>query len=1330
MEIVGKLTKLIHPVMALSIVFSGCGAPKSNPSDEITVFSSYRDIPGVTEEEIAAIENIREETGSFTYGMMPSTETFIDANGEIKGYTHLFCEWMTELFGIPFIPKHYTWAALLDGLESGEIDFTGDLAANDELRKTYIMTEPIAQRAIKQYRIAGSAPVQEIAKTRLPRYALRENTAIADNVLAYAAEAFEPVYAPGYEEAYELLKSGKADVIITEGVHELFFERYGNMVTENFHPLIYSPVSFTARNTKFLPFISVVQKALNARAMRHLNQLYEDGRNEYMTYKLSAMLTEEEIEYIRQNPIIPFAAEYDNYPVSFYSVNHNEWRGISFDILKQVEMFTGLNFTVANDTRTGFHELLQMLERGDTYMISELIRTRDREGRFLWPNSSLMMARSVLISKSGHPDITINKVYSERIGLCKGTAHTEFFMRWFPNHPNTVIYNTQKAALDALIDGEVDMLMNSYNTLLYLTNYLELAGFKVNLMFDHNFESTFGINKDQRVLHSIINKALGLIDIKTVSERWQYRAYDYRLKIAQAKMPWLIGSVVLSLCVLTLVTVLFVISHSAGKQLEKKQTHEIALQTATLSTLFDSIPDLIFTKDAELNFMHCNKAFLEHFGRGMEDVIGKNNTESLGLSADMAERFNEKHREVMREGCRITFEERIPHINGTTPLYETTQIPLMLNGKPVGVVGIAHDITKRKEQAETALAASRSKSTFLANMSHEIRTPMNAILGVTEIMTQYDGLPKDIQEGLDKIYTSCTLLLGIIDDILDFSKIEAGKLDIMPIEYKSANLINDAVQLNMIQIDNEPINFELEVDEHIPAKLIGDVLRIKQILNNLLSNAFKYTDSGTITLSVTAESVPDKENSIIFILSVRDTGHGMTKEQLSKMFDEYSRFNQKAGRAVNGTGLGLAITQRLVTLMGGEIHVESKLGKGTLFAVRLPQTTVDSEILGGEVADNLRQFRINYSTSQNRSHQLVRDPMPYGSVLIVDDVDTNLYVAVGLMKLYRLQIDTAMSGREAIDKIKGGKVYDIVFMDHMMPEMDGIMTTKFLRKLGYTHPIVALTANAVTGQADIFLQNGFDEFISKPIDIRQMDSILNKLVRDKQPPDVIEAARRQTSRHKSAGTKFQTDPDLKESDIRDGDKAVSRFQNKRVDGLNIAKGLELYEGDDETYLRVLRTYAAAVRDRLAALETAGREKLSEYERAAHSIKGASFGVFAEQLGESAAQLENAAKTGDFGYIDKHNEKFLDITREFIADLDKMIAAVDAENPKPQKERVDTETLVQLRAACEAYNMDGADAAMEEIEKYQYTSDGGLAAWLRECMDKMGFAQIVDKLKDV
>ena len=416
--------------------------------------------------------------------------------------------------------------------------------------------------------------------------------------------------------------------------------------------------------------------------------------------------------------------------------------------------------------------------------------------------------------------------------------------------------------------------------------------------------------------------------------------------------------------------------------------------------------------------------------------------------------------------------------------------------KPFSAALVKLRVRNQMKLLEKIETTGRAKSAFLANMSHEVRTPMNAILGITEIMLQNEGHAEETLDGLGRIHNSCNMLLGIINDILDFSKIDAGKLDIVPAQYDVAGLINDSIHLNLARLGEKPIEFDVEVDENLPSKLIGDALRVKQILCNILSNAFKYTDSGKITL--TAYSQP-RAGEMTLVFRVEDTGHGMTREQIDKLFDEYSRFDEEHGREIEGTGLGMAITNQLLKLMGGKIDVESEQGKGSTFTVSLPQKIGEGGAVGKELSDVLRNYRLGY-TGGAKSTRIVREPMPYGRVLVVDDVEMNLYVAEGVLRIYGLQIDLASSGFEAIEKIKGGKVYDIVFMDHVMPKMDGIETVRQLRGMGYAKPIVALSANAMIGQAEIFLRNGFDDFISKPIDIRFIDIVLKRLIQDKKLP--------------------------------------------------------------------------------------------------------------------------------------------------------------------------------------------------------------------------------------
>ncbi|MCL1863723.1 MAG: ATP-binding protein [Defluviitaleaceae bacterium] len=415
-------------------------------------------------------------------------------------------------------------------------------------------------------------------------------------------------------------------------------------------------------------------------------------------------------------------------------------------------------------------------------------------------------------------------------------------------------------------------------------------------------------------------------------------------------------------------------------------------------------------------------------------------------------------------------------------------------------------MAKLKEANKREKRANKAKTRFLARMSHEIRTPMNSVMGITELQLRKDSHPPETEEAFSRIYNSSSLLLSIINDILDLSKVEAGKIEITPAEYEVASMIVDTVQLNLMYVGSKQIEFSLHVNKEMPTHLIGDEIRIKQILNNFLSNAFKYTPAGSVTLSFDVEKISNDE--VIVIVSVSDTGQGMSAEQVDNLFDgEFTRFNVESNREIEGSGLGLNIAHQLTRMMNGTIEVESKPGKGTTFTVRLPQKIKNSDVLGSEVALGLQNFE-DTQKSIKRLSKFERESMPYGRVLVVDDVESNLYVAKGFLMPYKLTVDTAESAYVALEKINNGNVYDIIFMDHMMPGMDGIEATKKLRKKGYKHPIIALTANAFSDMAEVFLQSGFDSYATKPIDINRLDGYLMKYIREKQPPEVIEKANR------------------------------------------------------------------------------------------------------------------------------------------------------------------------------------------------------------------------------
>jgi signal transduction histidine kinase/DNA-binding response OmpR family regulator len=621
------------------------------------------------------------------------------------------------------------------------------------------------------------------------------------------------------------------------------------------------------------------------------------------------------------------------------------------------------------------------------------------------------------------------------------------------------------------------------------------------------------------------------------------------------------------------------------------------------------------------------------------------------------------------------------------------------------------DIRSTAAKLEVALKdaqeANNAKSNFLAKMSHEMRTPLNAIIGLSEIIFETGGLSEETFVNLEKIYNAGKTLLSTVNDILDISKIEAGKFELVPIKYDFSSLINDTINQSIPRIGEKPIEFVLNLSESMPMYLYGDELRTKQIIINLLSNAFKYTNNGTVELDIQCAREGD---SIWITVYVRDTGIGIRSEDFDSLFTDYVQLNTKFNNNVEGTGLGLHITKRLVEMMDGSISVESEYGKGSIFSVKIRQKFVSNVTIAPEVMKYLAGLRYS-ENKRSWSSQLPRISLPYARVLLVDDIIINLDVIKGMMKPYGMQTDCVTSGQQAIDAIRTEKVkYNAIFMDHMMPEIDGIETTRIIRKeIGTEYakniPIIAVTANAIVGNEEMFLRNGFQAFISKPIETNCLDTVIRQWVWDRK----LEEEYNVTDQPK--GTAVRSFP-------------------WRVNGIDMQKGFKRFDNNEESFLQVLHSYEINTRPILEAMEKADQEHLAEYAILAHGISGSSYGICADTLGDKAKALEKAANARNFDFVSSNNNDFLRAAWKLVTDIEKMLDRIAEKKPKPKKEKPDLDVLSKLLFACKNYDMDGVDAAMAEIETYEYESNDGLAIWLRENVDHMNFAQIIEKLLTV
>jgi len=624
------------------------------------------------------------------------------------------------------------------------------------------------------------------------------------------------------------------------------------------------------------------------------------------------------------------------------------------------------------------------------------------------------------------------------------------------------------------------------------------------------------------------------------------------------------------------------------------------------------------------------------------------------------------------------------------------------------IILIRIDTAKEKASEE-----SKQKSVFLANMSHEIRTPLNAVIGLSELILGTKEWNDENQYRLEQIINAGETLLNTVNDILDISKIEAGKFELVPNEYDIPSIINDATTQSILHRGEKSIEFVMNICENLPTHLFGDELRIKQILNNLLSNAFKYTMEGKVELTVNC--VRDGE-SVWLTFMVRDTGKGIKQENISILFNDYTQMDMATNRKIVGTGLGLSITKKLVELMNGRITAESEYGKGSVFTARFMQKHVTDAIIGPEIIESLKNF--HYSEEKRRRFgTMARISLPYARVLLVDDVVTNLDVAKGLMKPYNMQIDCVTSGWEAVEAMHNDGIrYSAIFMDHMMPGIDGVEATRLIREIGTDYaqnvPIIALTANAIVGNEEMFLSKGFQAFVSKPIEISRLDAVIREWVRDKGQEKLCS---RSEEHHSSSA--------VQRNDIN------QEIINRTISGLNIEKGIKRFSGGVNAYHDVLSSYAKNTPPLLKAAEEASKNqnRLSDYETIVHGIKGSSRGIFADEIADLAESLEKAAHEGNYAYIAVLNGKFTNIARRLISDIEGMLQKIQNGNHKPRKDKPDKEILNKLREACINYEMTIVDTVIAELEAFEYESDSELVVWLRKNVEQTNFDEIADRL---
>ena len=563
---------------------------------------------------------------------------------------------------------------------------------------------------------------------------------------------------------------------------------------------------------------------------------------------------------------------------------------------------------------------------------------------------------------------------------------------------------------------------------------------------------------------------------------------------------------------------------------------------------------------------------------------------------------------------------------------------------------------KQDKALEEAKRASEAKTDFLANTSHEIRTPINAVLGMNEMIIRESAKAEKLTVASPEVYhesfrkirsysgnvdSAGNNLLAIINDILDFTKIEEGKMDIVEIEYQLSSVVNDVSNMIFFKAKEKNLEFVTDIDENLPDKLFGDVVRVRQIITNILNNAVKYTDEGSVSLKITGkekDKSSDGKPVLELVIQVTDMGIGISEEDIGRLFRKFERVDLVRNSTKEGTGLGLAITRMLLDMMHGDVKVESTYGKGSTFTITIPQKIISDEPIG-----NFKK-KFEKSLGEKKTyHVSFRAPDAY--ILIVDDTRMNLVVATEFLKDTQVRIDTAGGGKEAVELALKNK-YDVILMDQRMPEMDGEEAFRIIRSRkdgpNINTPVICLTADAVVGARERYLSKGFDDYLTKPIDSTYLELMLKKYI----PAEKV-----------IINGVSDSDEPVSSSQLSDP-KAVSFTDILKSSGIDISKGIENCGGGEDFYRSMLEEYLQESDEKMQNLKSfINSGDLKNYEILIHSLKSTSAMIGADKPSKIAQELELAAKNGDKDSILANHESFI---REYTIVLDAIRKAIPSD----------------------------------------------------------------------
>ena len=690
-----KIVAAALALLAIAAGISGCSAKEEAVFDIYSV-TSYRDIPGIADWEILAIEHIKSTRESLSFGSMPTTEAFTLLDGSVEGFVPMLCDLLSDLFGIPFVHEIHDWEILVKGLGDHSIDFSGDLTPTPERRNLYLMSLPIAERtlSILSYDrfLDGIKTENDINGLRLGFFG---DAITAQSILSvYPVLNFKQVPISSTKDIPQMLASGAIDAFVVDSVLTPDFAGY-NLGSKEFFSLVYTPVSLATTDIELGPIISVLNKYLAAGGTDRINELYREGNYKYLRHALNQSFSDDELAYLdtlsKNATKVRAIFEPSNYPISFYNERDSKFQGIAVDVLSEITRLTDIEFEAVSGGHMSRSAMLEKLKSGEAALITELSHSEEIANDFLWADSPYAAASFIFLSKLDFPNLEIHQVVRVPVGVESGSVYEGVFDKWFPDHPQTTRYDDHIATLDALERGEVALMLTTANRLLLQVNFREKPEYKANIIIDaQTTGSYFGFNASEEILRSIVSKAQHHVKTETITKYWTSRVFDHSRKFANERFLYTAISAS-ALFVLLVLLLILLFKNNKTKALYK-------MEAATLSTIYSALPDHVFCKDKNGVYTNCNHVFEELIGRDKSEIIGKTFAEIFeGMKQEKnipdADR-DLLDRKVVEEKTPTKEELWVKSPNGTEKFFETVKVPLIQDGKAIGLLGIGKDMTK------------------------------------------------------------------------------------------------------------------------------------------------------------------------------------------------------------------------------------------------------------------------------------------------------------------------------------------------------------------------------------------------------------------------------------------------------------------------------------------------------------------------------------------------------------------------------------------------------------------------------------------------------------